>query len=87
MTNYQELHAVREIEANAEFDEIKPEAPRPLFREMPPAEKYPVQYLGVLQEAAEAIQEKTQAPLALCAQSVLAAASLCVSVRAADAVE
>lgn len=51
---------------------------RPLFRPLPPALEYPVEALGPLRAAAEAVQMVTQAPMALCAQSVLAAAALAV---------
>ena len=49
---------------------------RPLFRPLPPPPEYPVDALGPLREAAEAIQARTQAPIAMCGQSVLAAATL-----------
>lgn len=53
--------------------------PRPLYRELPEPEPYPVEALGPsLGEAAKAIHEQIQAPLALCAQSVLGAAALAV---------
>lgn len=51
---------------------------RPLFRALPPAPAFPMQALGPLREPAEAVQWRTQAPAAICAQSVLAAASLAV---------
>lgn len=51
---------------------------RPLHRELPSAPDFPVEALGSLRDPAEAIQMCTQAPLALCAQSVLAAATLAV---------
>jgi hypothetical protein len=51
---------------------------RPLFRSLPPACEYPVEALGPLRDAAEATQARTQAPIALCAQSVLAAATLAI---------
>ncbi len=51
---------------------------RPLYRETPPAPPFPVDALGSLRPAADAISALTQAPPALCAQSVLAAASLAV---------
>jgi putative DNA primase/helicase len=52
-------------------------APEPLRAPLPPAEHYPVEALGnVLGGAARALHESIKAPLALCAQSVLAAASL-----------
>lgn len=55
------------------------EAPRPLFRELPPATPFPVDALGkTLTPAAMAIQSITQCPTAIAAQSVLAAASLAV---------
>jgi len=57
----------------------KLEQPRPLMREMPPADPFPLGALGdVLKPAAEAIQDKIQAPAAICGQSVLAAAALVV---------
>jgi len=51
---------------------------RPLFRELPPAPHFPVEALGPLQQAALAIQSRTQAPTAMCAQSVLAVATLAI---------
>jgi hypothetical protein len=51
---------------------------RPLFRELPPPPQFPVDALGPLKNAALAIQSKTQAPIEICAQSVLAAATLAV---------
>ena len=54
-------------------------APRPLMREIPPADEFPVNALGgILGSAARAIHDRVQAPLAICGQSVLAAASLAV---------
>src|ERR1700731_3165530 len=58
-------------------EDIKPEPPRPLMRELPPADPFPVDELGgVLGAAARAIHDRLQAPLAICGQSVLAAATL-----------
>jgi len=54
---------------------------RPLYRPSPPALDYPAAALGPLREAAEAVQARTQAPFALCAQSVLAAATLAVQAQ------
>jgi hypothetical protein len=51
---------------------------RPLHRELLPAPAFPVEALGPLRDPAEAIQMVTQAPMAICAQSVLAAATLAV---------
>jgi hypothetical protein len=54
-----------------------PEAPRPLMRELPPAGPFPTDALGeLLAKAAFGIQDRTRAPIAMCAQSVLAAAAL-----------
>ncbi len=51
--------------------------PEPLIRELPDPEPYPIEALGPrLAPAAAAIQEKTQAPDGICAQSVLAAVTL-----------
>jgi hypothetical protein len=56
-----------------------PEAPHPLIRPLPPADPFPVDALGpILGPAAMAIHDLIQAPLAICGQSVLAAAALCV---------
>jgi hypothetical protein len=53
--------------------------PEPLRASVPPAETYPVAALGdVLGSAASALHDAVKAPLALCCQSVLAAASLAV---------
>jgi hypothetical protein len=54
------------------------DAKRPLFRPLPPAPDFPVHALGPLRDPIEAIQMRTQAPLAICAQSVLAAATLAI---------
>ena len=51
---------------------------RPLYRQLPPALPYPIEALGPLRPAAEAVHLATQAPIALCAQSVMAAAALAV---------
>jgi hypothetical protein len=60
-------------------DEKAHEPPRPLMRELPPADPFPVDALGdVLAAAAHAIHDRVQAPLAICGQSVLAAATLAV---------
>jgi hypothetical protein len=58
---------------------IQLEPPLPLMRELPPAEPFPVEALGsILGPAARAIHARIQAPLAIGAQSVLAAATLAV---------
>jgi hypothetical protein len=57
----------------------KPEPPRPLIRTLPPANPFPVDALGdVLGNAARAINDRVQAPMAICGQSVLATATLAV---------
>ncbi len=62
-----------------EAEKFTAEPPRPLVREVSPAEPFPVDCLGsILGSAATGIQETTQAPLAICAQSVIAAATLAV---------
>ena len=55
-----------------------PEEPLPLLRETPPGEAYPVDALGPLREAVVAVQDISQAPVAIAAQSALAVASLAV---------
>jgi len=58
-------------------EEVQPESPRPLMRELPPADPFPVEVLGdVLGAAARAIYDRVQAPIAICGQSVLGAAAL-----------
>jgi phage/plasmid primase-like uncharacterized protein len=55
------------------------ESPQPLMRELPPADPFPIEALGgVLAPAARAIHDRVRAPLAICGQSVLAAATLAV---------
>lgn len=56
---------------------LKPDEPRPLTLPSTSATAFPVEALPpLLKKAAWAIQARTQAPLALCGQSVLAVASL-----------
>jgi len=73
--------AIRAILEQAE--EMRVEPPRPLTRQMPSADAFPVDALGdVLGAAARAIHDRVQAPLAICSQSVLAAAALAVQAHA-----
>lgn len=66
---------VKEAVENART--FHPEPPRPLRRELPAPEPFPVEMLGpVLAPAAIAINEIVQAPVAICAQACLAAATL-----------
>ncbi|MEP0390750.1 MAG: YfjI family protein [Erythrobacter sp.] len=68
------------MNAQAAMEEtpFTPEGPQPLVREIPPGARYPVNALGPLKEAVEAVQGMTQAPVAIPAQSALAVASLAV---------
>jgi Protein of unknown function (DUF3987) len=60
-----------------------PEPPRLLMRESPPADPFPIDALGdALGPAARAINDRVQAPPAICGQSVLAAATLAVQAHA-----
>lgn len=60
-----------------------PADPEPLRRALPPAAPYPVEALGpILGPAVRDLHDVIQAPIALCAQSVLAAASLAVQPHA-----
>jgi Protein of unknown function (DUF3987) len=70
---------IRSIVENAE--EVKIEPPRPLMRELPPADPFPVDALGdLLGAAARAIHihDRVQAPIAICGNSVLGTANLTV---------
>lgn len=68
---------VRAIVENAKDERAEP--PRPLMRELPPADLFPMDALGcVLAPAARAVHDRVRAPLAICGQSVLAAATLAV---------
>ena len=72
---------IRRIIGGAE--EVKIETPRPLIRELPPADPFPADALGdVLGAAARAIRDRVQAPLAICAQSIISAATLAVQAHA-----
>ena len=57
---------------------FKAEGPPPHLREIPAGEAYPVAALGPLRQAVEAVQDISQAPVAIAAQSALAVASLAV---------
>lgn len=52
--------------------------PQPLVRATPPGPPYPVEALGPLRAAVEAVQRNRQAPVAIPAQSALSVASLAV---------
>src|SRR3954454_24849306 len=60
-----------------EAEEVQPEPPRPLARDTPPADPFPIEGLGdVLAPTARAIHDRVQAPIAMCGQSVIAVAAL-----------
>ena len=59
------------------------EPPRPLIRELPPADPFPIDALGtLLGSAATAIYERVRCPVAICGQSVIAAATLAAQAHA-----
>lgn len=74
----------RVIAAFATRDAAAEEGPLPLRRPLPPAPRFPLEALGggALRDAVEAIHMATQAPLAICANSVLAAFSLAAQAQA-----
>lgn len=57
---------------------FQPEGPQPLLHEIAPGAAYPVEALGPLRAAVEAVRGMTLAPVAIPAQSALAVASLAV---------
>lgn len=65
-----------------EAREVTREEPRPLTRPVDEPEQFPLKALGALSSAAQAIHDHTQAPIAICAQSVLGAVSLVVQAHA-----
>ncbi len=58
---------------------IPPDAKRPLYRDIRPPGEYPIEALGGLRDVADACAIKTQAPVEIPAQSVLAAAALVIA--------
>ncbi|TKW67144.1 MAG: DUF3987 domain-containing protein [Paracoccus denitrificans] len=54
------------------------EGPQPLLREIPAGEACPIHALGPLQAAVEAVQDISQAPVGIAAQSALSIAALAV---------
>ncbi|WP_210526609.1 YfjI family protein [Rubellimicrobium arenae] len=61
---------------------FRPEGPQPLVRDVPPGRPYPLEALGPLRAAVEAVQAMTGAPMAIPAQSALSVASLAVQAHA-----
>ena len=62
----------------ATVHDYKAEGPQPLMREIPPGEPYPVEALGPLRAAVEAVQAWKQTPVAIPAASALSVAALAV---------
>lgn len=58
--------------------DFTPESPQPLMREIPPGAPFPMEALGPLRQAVEAVADISQAPIAIAAQSALSVASLAV---------
>jgi putative DNA primase/helicase len=68
---------------NGNADSGTKEPPRPLIRELPPADPFPIDALGdLLGPAATAIHERVRCPIAICGQSVIAAATLAAQAHA-----
>ena len=77
------MTAARAKAAFAQAETFTPEPPRPLRREVSPAEAFPIEALGdVLGPAAKGIHDRTKAPVAICGQAVLAVAALAVQAHA-----
>src|SRR5438046_2058311 len=75
--------ARRRRDEQGEQSDHKVEPPRALMRELPPADPFPVDALGdLLGGAANAIHDRVQAAPAICAQSVLAVATVAVQAHA-----
>ena len=75
-----EFSEISNFSGAEELNAVEP--PRPLMRELSPATDYPLNALGpVMKAATEAIHDKTQAALALCAQSVMATAALATQIH------
>jgi hypothetical protein len=64
--------------AQGQSADSQDEAPRPLRRSLPDSEPFPVAALATLAEPTLLLSKTIQAPLALCGQSMLAAATLAV---------
>lgn len=69
---------VNNPQGNVEPIPFKPEGPQPLLRKIPKGDDYPIDALGPLKGAVIAVHDKTQAPIAIAAQSALSVASLAV---------
>ena len=56
-----------------------PETKRPLYRTLPPSPRFPLDALGTLRPAAEALHLAVQCPPSMSAQAALAAATLAIT--------
>lgn len=79
----QSVFAATQTRTHFDFspETVSPEWPqlKPLVRQLPPAKAFPVDSLGpILAGAAKSIQYAVQAPMAMCSQCVLSAATLAV---------
>jgi Protein of unknown function (DUF3987) len=82
-TTSQSTSPIRAEEPWQQPEDVSVEPPRPLMRELPPADPFPVADLGdFLAPVARAIHDRVQAPVAICGQSVLAAATLALQAHA-----
>ena len=93
LSDFNDLHQLKGLEAVRErlARAYRPSSastgadddPRPLRRDLGPAIEFPLEALGpILGDAATAIHEIVQAPVGICANSVLGAAALAVQGRA-----
>lgn len=81
--DFNDLHCTEGLDAVRAALVAAPSTPDPLRREPPPAEPYPVEALGpILGSAVRSLHRIIQAPDALIAQSLLAAAALCAQPHA-----
>ena len=82
MPEYESSRTNHRQSSNTEPPTVEPE-PIPLFRDVPKPEKFPIDALGeMLAAAVLGVHDIIQAPIALCAGSVLAAATLAAQSRA-----
>lgn len=72
------MRTVMNPAAAVDLQSYAPEGPQRLLREIAPGRPYPLAALGPLRTVVEAVQDVSQAPVAIAAQSALAAASLAV---------
>lgn len=82
VTDYLASHTIDELHKKVtESEKLGPEwkEQKPLYRPLPESDPYPVDALGnILGGAVEALSEIIQAPRAICANSILASATLAV---------